>query len=292
MVSKLLYGLVQMLFMIVIITAQCNIVFADGTPDNSSYYDSNPKRGYWWYEDPESVKHNKEKKKEELTLSQYTPQELWNMHPDKFKELLDAFLKQAVQSPTEQHVRDYYVLQDIARRKALAFANVAAYVWQKYPELNLEKDNPVAIPGRVSKARLELNEVRNTIMEAKDDFALIYFYSPDCEFCQVQSQILKYFTDKYHWQIKEVDINRRPDLAVRFNVETVPVLLLVYRHSQDYLPVSVGVVAMNQIEERLYRGIRLFRGETTPENWSLHNFQKNGGFDVRNINLPDAKYSE
>ena len=214
------------------------------------------------------------------------------MHPDRLKELLNKFLKQAVQSPTEQHVRDYYVLQDIARRKALAFANVAAYVWQKYPELNVEKDNPIAIPGRVAKARLELNEVRNTIMDAKDDFALIYFYSPDCELCQMQSQILKYFTDRYDWQVKGIDINKRPDLAVRFNVETVPVLLLVYRHSQDYLPVSVGVVAMNQIEERLYRGIRLFRGETTPENWSLYEFQKKGGFDVRNINFPDAKYSE
>jgi conjugal transfer pilus assembly protein TraF len=35
------------------------------------------------------------------------------------------------------------------------------------------------------------------------------------------------------------------------------------------------------MEERLYRGIRLLKGETTPENWSLYEFQKGQGFDVK-----------
>ena len=65
------------------------------------------------------------------------------------------FQKKAVMSPTEANVREYYSIQDIARRKSLAFANVTAAVMQKHPELSLAKDYPTATPGRSALTRLE-----------------------------------------------------------------------------------------------------------------------------------------
>jgi conjugal transfer pilus assembly protein TraF len=64
-------------------------------------------------------------------------------------------------------------------------------------------------------------------------------------------------------------------------VETVPALILIYKGSKEHIPVSVGVASLSDIEERLYRGIRLLKGETTPENWSLYEFQRGQGFDTK-----------
>ena len=153
-----------------------------GNGGSVPYYDES-KHGWWWYEkEPE-----KEKEKEEQattgpkrlpSLKDYTMEEIWNMHPDEFEPLLREFLRKAVQSPTEENVREYYVLTDIARRKSLAFTNVAAFVWQKYPELSTAKDYPVAAPGRNAFARQALWEVEHTILSARSDFALLYFHSP------------------------------------------------------------------------------------------------------------------
>ena len=70
-----------------------------------------------------------------------------DMHPDDFQALLTDFQKKAVWRPTPENVEEYYYVQDIARRKALAFTNVAEYVMQKDPELSLSKDYPTVVPG-------------------------------------------------------------------------------------------------------------------------------------------------
>ena len=140
------------------------------------------KRGWWWYEKP-PVKPEKKKAPVQKTpfvpsLKDYTMQQLWDMHPDQFRPLLKAFLEKAVQDPTVENVKEYYTVLDIARRKALAFTNVAAYVWQKYPDLSTAKDYPVAAPGQNAMHREQYGEIDSTIENARNDFALLYFYQP------------------------------------------------------------------------------------------------------------------
>ena len=114
------------------------------------------------------------------TLGDYAPDALWNMHPDDFQALLMDFQKKAVMAPTEANVREYYFIQDIARRKSLAFANVTATVMQKYPELSVAKDYPVTTPGRNALPRQEHHEIARERKDPEADYGLIYFYSPAC----------------------------------------------------------------------------------------------------------------
>jgi conjugal transfer pilus assembly protein TraF len=276
-----------------LVSAYAEQEFQEGKP----YY-SDIKRGWWWYEKaPEKEKKvetptlqgERESEKPEKrilpSLKDYTYGQLWNMHPDDFQPLLMDFQKKAVMSPTEENVREYYVIQDIARRKSLAFANVASYVVQKYPELYVGKDYPVATPGRNSLVRQQLEEVESVIRNGEDDFALLYFYSPTCPYCTEQEEILLYFMKKYNWQIKRIDINENPQLEQRFGITITPSLLLIYKGSQDYIPVSSGVASMAEIEEKIYRGMRLLNGEITPEEYSLYEFQRGGSFDVKSPSI-------
>jgi len=258
-------------------------------PEQKKYYDD-LKRGWYWYEKaPEKPKETKEEKegKEEKTLTRklpslkdYTTGELWNMHPDDFRKLLDDFHKKAVMKPTEENMYEYLVVYDIARRKALAVTNVQMAMMQKHPELNAGSDYPVAAPGRSAYIRETGREITDRIAGGRHDYGLVYFYADDCGYCTEQGNILKYFIDRYGWETKKINVNESPRVASRFNVGNVPSLMLIYKGSDDYFPVSAGVVSLNDMEEKIYRGMRLLAGETAMEDYSIYDFQRGGAFDT------------
>ncbi|ORJ61308.1 conjugal transfer protein TraF [Geothermobacter hydrogeniphilus] len=241
-------------------------------------YQEPPRRGYWWYETPPTKTEKKEE--EPPPLPNYTVQQMMEMDPDMLKDYAEAVTKEAIRLPTEENVRRHYLVQDIIRRKARAFTNVSELVWQKYPELTTAKDNPLTTPGRNAMTRAQIEERRQKLSQAREEFALLYFRSYSCAFCQAQDQILPLVTSRLGWQVKPIDIQANPALADRLGVETTPTLILIHKGSQDFFPVTTGVASVMEIESHLFRAIRLMRGEISPENFNLYDFQKGGGYDV------------
>ncbi|MDD2468585.1 MAG: conjugal transfer protein TraF, partial [Desulfobulbus sp.] len=203
----------------------------------TSFYQES-KHGWFWYEDPASVVEEEREipvtepkavpLSREVSLANYSTETLWNMHPDEFQQLLNGLQKKAVQYPTEQNILEYLSIQDIARRKALAYANATQFVTQKRADLfNINQVYPTSSPGAVARVQMQQEEIAGTIRENRDDHALLFFVAPGCGFCEKQAQILAYFVDKYGWQVKPVDIEREPNIALRFNITTTPTLLLI-----------------------------------------------------------------
>ena len=260
---------------------------------SASYYNDSAK-GWWWYQkEPEKQAGNPEKKKKTSnrvpSLKDYTYDQIWEMHPDQFQEFAEALKKKAVQKPSEENVKEYFEVQEIARKKALAFSNVAQFVWQKYPELTTKKDYPITTPGNLARIA-QINEERQRILrDNREDFALIYFQRPDCSYCNEQSRILDWFTNETGWTVKRVNISENPSMAAKFSVEITPTLILIQKGNQDYLPVSAGVISADEIEDKAYRAVRLLKGEISPEEYTLYEFQKGGGFDVKKRRLQDKE---
>ena len=63
-------------------------------------------------------------------------------------------------------------------------------------------------------------------------------------------------------------------------MDTTPSLILIKKGNEGFIPISAGVMTLEDIEERLYRGIKFLDGQTTPQNWSLYDFQKGQGYDT------------
>ncbi len=248
------------------------------------YYDR-AKEGWFWYHDPAPETEKEEEKPETHTarrvpkMEDYTIDDLWNMAPDDFKALSEEFLKKAVQSPTEANVVDYITMQDIARRKAATYASVVGYVTQKYSSFDMNSVFPTNTPGSIAMTRTQNKEIESTILQAKDNFAILFFTQQGCEFCDKQRNILRFFNDKYHWAIKELDINDRAEVAARFNIATTPSMLLISRGKDDYIPVAVGVESLDAIEAKLFRGVRLLNGDIKPEEYNTYDYQKGSLFD-------------
>lgn len=249
-------------------------------PASQNPASADPKIGWYWYEAKPQKKDPENQERTLPSLSEYPLQKLWDMHPDDFQGLLKGIHKKAVMTLKEDDVRDYLIIQDIARRKAHAYTNVHAMTVQKYPRLSLEADYPTVAPGRNSKIRQQMKEVKAKIDQSPSDFALIYFYSPTCHFCDEQKKILQLFQAKHPWNIKQINITRHQDLAEKLSVRAVPYLILISKKSKETMPISTGVISVSELEKRLHRGIRLLNKETDATSYSLYEFQEGGGFDA------------
>ncbi len=259
----------------------------------TSFYQES-KHGWFWYEDPAPLVEEereipvKEPKasplSREVSLAHYSTETLWNMHPDDFQQLLNGLQKKAVQYPTEQNILEYLSIQDIARRKALAYANATQYVTQKRADLfNINQVYPTSSPGAVARVQMQQEEIAGTIRDAKDDHALLFFVAAGCGFCEKQAQILAYFVDKYGWQVKPVDMEHEANLALRFNITTTPTLLLIRKDRETSMRIATGVATLPEIERNLYQAIRSMRGDTSMESFTTYEFQKGSALDPTSI---------
>ena len=262
--------------------------------ESQLFYKNSGKEGWWWYKDYVKEQKKEEKKKQQTEqakqepkqepkteikpLQEYSFQELMQMHPEELKKIYEHYLNLAVQKPTEENVYNFYNIQDVVRKKSLAFANVSGYVWQKYPELSTEKDVPIVGPGITQKARLTMQEIQSYVRSVNQDFGLIVFVAPGCHYCETQLGILKY-AERDGVYVKVVDIAQNLVAKAKFGIETTPTIILVDKNSGQYMPISSGVVSLEDIYIRIEKAMRVLRGEK-PEHYGIYEYQKGGGLDV------------
>ncbi|PKN69021.1 MAG: conjugal transfer protein TraF [Deltaproteobacteria bacterium HGW-Deltaproteobacteria-12] len=265
------------------------LVIAD---DDGVMFYKERKTGWWWYQDPKQESKNSEDEKLTLKPIKVVPsiaaipdELLWNLHPDQFQELLLAMQKKAVQNPTERAMADYTRMLDMARRKSVVFANASMLYVQQHPEYDVAAADPITTPGRVATTKQTTKAIEDKIKWAVGSYGLIYFYSQECQYCEAQTPILKYFAEKYNWEIQPYDTKIDTKVAQTFNVTVTPTILIVGRKNGEYLIVSSGVVSLPDMEERIYRGVRLLEGETNVENYSTYDYQKGGVLDPPSIFL-------
>lgn len=269
---------------------------AEEVPSPEPAFYKTAKEGWFWYHDlppgvpEESDSHNKstitreagpkEFEKKNPSMDKYTIKEIWNLHPDEFQGLLNGVQKKAVQTPNEKNILEYLIMQDVARRKALAYANATKFVTQKYSDkFNINQVYPTTTPGISARVQEQQKEISGTILAARENHALLFFVGQGCGFCDKQAAILTYFVEKYGWQIKPIDIGRHSTLAARFNIATTPTLVLIKNGTEQSMPISVGVVALSEMERKLYQAIRYMGGETNIDTFQTYDYQKGGALD-------------
>ena len=277
-----------MLALLILLTTAANSSASDAI--NPTFYQTS-RQGWFWYHDPLPQEEQpaeptpaKPEKSRTVSLEALTIDDLWTMHPDDFQALLNDAQKQAVQFPSEQKVLEYLTLQDVARRKALAYTHTVSYVTQKHPKLfGMNQVYPTAGPGVNARVQMQRGEIETTLREARQDHALLFFTDRRCGYCDKQQQILGYFLEKFGWQVKAIDVAREPTLAARFNIASTPTLILIKRDDPQWMPVATGVIALSELERKLFRTIRSLKGSTTGEDFLLYDFEEKSALDPRAI---------
>lgn len=249
----------------------------------SSVAISESEKGYFWYEEQEKIN-----KKEETEISKfqksapvhYTQDELMKMHPDFIAEILDEHHKYAIQTLKEEDYKNYMLVLDVARKKAAAATSLHSIAILNNPELNPNSQYPITNSGRTSKKRETELAIVNRLRSESSSYAIGFFISPTCGYCKDQLPSLKLFQDKTGWNVSQVDITERPDLAERFDITSTPQLVLIKRNSDLWKKVAIGVESLPKIEQNTYKTIRLIEGEITPSQFNTLETQDDGFFDT------------
>lgn len=238
------------------------------------------KRGYWFYDKPKEVEEKKAEPSPVTPLAAPPKEDdLLKMHPTQVSKLIEEYRQYALFTMEPEQVRWYFELQDFARRRSRAFMNVTELVMLNNPQLNMNAEYPTNVPG--SNARVARREatIQQRLSRERGKVALIMLSSQACGFCEAQRGTLKFFQQKHGWEVREVDIQQRPDMVTRFGTSSTPTTFIIFRDTGNWMPVAVGVESVPRIEENAYRAIRMINGETTPEQFTMQEHEDGGLLD-------------
>jgi len=234
------------------------------------------KRGWYWYAEIKKT----EQLEERMELPPPPPlSDIMQMHPDDIAGLIDNYHKQFVWRPTEENAVNYLTIQDAARRKSLAVSAVQQIAIKTHPEYDASKDYPLNNVGNTTYLSNRKSEIEQRLWSENQNYGFIYFSQRSCPYCPTQTDILNLYSEKYGWQIKQIDIDERLDLATRFNITYAPAILLIKRDSPLWQPVSTGLATLPQLEESAYRSIRLLNNEIDPSQYFMLETDHGNAFD-------------
>lgn len=248
--------------------------------------DDDNNKGYFWYKEPPKEQGEEENEKTDLSQFQksepkhYTQEEMMKMHPDFLAVILDEHHKYAIQTLEEKDYVNYMYVLDTARRKAAAATSLHGLAILDNPDLNPNSDYPLTNASRTSKNRVNEKLINSRLRSESSSYALGFFVSETCNYCKDQMPAIRLFQDKTGWNITNIDINKRPDLAERFQVSSTPQIVLIKRNSDLWKKVAIGVESLPKIEQNTYKTIRLIEGEITASQFNTIESQDGGYFDT------------
>jgi len=185
---------------------------------------------------------------------------------ETFKKELDEKMKIAVWNPTDENMYDYMEMQVVMLNKSEAFANnFEKTVWQN-PELNYQVEHPtnkLALQHYRAETR---NSHQRHMKTVKDRYGFYYFYAGGCGACQIFSPLLSGFADVHDLTIMAISMDGAPNddfedwfpdngisKRVGFDQAVTPALLLFDTQTGDTVPISFGVVTIDELEKRIFK---------------------------------------
>lgn len=227
-------------------TFLCTFMNIEGLQAEPPFYQDHA-RGWYWYEDPESLEPGLEAGLEtglEAVLeprveprvepglredpkqksgdpakppSSFSPQPQPQPSPKTAVERLKdvqvhlAELKaKAILEPTSQNVKSYQDMQMKVMNQSQEFSR--AWVMNVFmnPSLDENIKNPSAQSARFVVYENDRKRTESIIHTLKDTYGLFYFYSGSCAYCRAFSPIVKLFSDKYGWSVMAISLDGSP----------------------------------------------------------------------------------
>lgn len=235
------------------------------------------KQGYWFYQDPPKEEETPEAEKE--LPPPPSEDALLKMLPKEVEKVIEDYRQHALMTMKPEHVQWYYKMQDFARRRAVAFANVTELVMLQNPDLNMNTVYPTNPQGSTVRTSQRQNAVEQRLAAERGTAALVLLTSRGCGFCEAQRGTLRYFQQRHGWDVREFDINDNPQMVAKFSTNYTPTTIVIFRGTQEWMPVAVGVETVAKVEESVYRAVRMMRGETQAAQFTLPDYQHGSALD-------------
>jgi conjugal transfer pilus assembly protein TraF len=221
---------------------------------DSSYFDDR-ERGWHWYEKQPQPE---EEKPDSPMVSPSSPLERLK----QYREKLETTKAEAVLNPTPQNVLNYQRLQYELMEKSNLFADVWMRNVYAHPEIDHTRKSPVSQKARHIYLREQEEGRGRKIAALSKKYGLFLFFKNNCPYCDAFGPIVKRFSVKYGWEVLAVsefgeknalfERNVRDNgLAEAWKVKTYPSLFAVCPRTGHVIPVAVGMISVEEMEERI-----------------------------------------
>ena len=241
--------------------------------EDASWWESNiwqnPERGFNWYppDPPPAPKPEPLKKEEKATSKKDEPKDIKKMKSvADIKAEVVRLRDIAIIEPSEKNIYAYLNANQFVMDKSSKFTDMwRRVVWQN-PEIDYNNRSPQANFAQVAMKERKNQESDALMDQLAKSHGVVFFFRSDCDFCHMQAPILKMLNKNYGIEVLPVSLDGRgirefpqfkPDngisqvLSRGRGIETVPAMYLVSRDQKQIIPFGTGVLAMDEIVERI-----------------------------------------
>ncbi len=224
-----------------------------------------PERGFYWYPPDRPAKPEKEAKEEDKTAPKKTVYEMTSSEEvnKELKRLLDV----AIFNPTEGNLYEYQKAKAWVLEKAAVFTDVGRRVVWQNPDIDYNAKQPLATFGRFAMTEQRDSRRTETLAALSKNHGIIFFYRSDCPYCHKQAPVLAELKKRHGIDILAISMDggpipgfpdAKPDNGIANYVSggegiaTVPSTFLVSNDKKTIVPLGSGVLAMEEIVDRIY----------------------------------------
>ena len=184
---------------------------------------------------------------------------------EAMRRALEESRAAAILEPTPDNVSTYLYLQQESLQRAATFSDVFRRVVWSTPELDYTLTRPVGALSKQLWSDERRSAQENVLANLGERYGLIYLGDAGCAGCRVFGPLLRAFAlrhgldvlavsltgeDLEGWPEAVPDNGRAAELGLQG--APVPALVLFDTETGQVLPVSFGVIAEDQLAERIY----------------------------------------
>ena len=202
----------------------------------------------------------KEVQEDENTL-ELTPE-------DKLKEIQEELQRRkvrAVMNPTEENVESYIKYQNEQTKRSAIFSRVWRRVQWKSPELDYKVKHPSTTEGLSVEKEENKKKRAMAMLELGKRYGIFYFYRGEDAYSKTFSRIIRMFVRHNKLEMRAVSLDGVIDKEFKNNVMDkgqieklgvrnikVPAVMLFDTKTSQLIPVSTGMIGVEELEERMY----------------------------------------
>jgi len=173
----------------------------------------------------------------------------------------------AIMQPSDANMKAYLEANTLILAKSAMFADM----WKRTVWTNPEFDFNAVQPA----ANFALNDLKNARTSNKaawlrtlaKDFGVVFLFRSDCPYCKLQAPVLQMLSNSYGVEVLAVSLDGGPidgfpnakhdngisrRLTRGQGITMVPALYLVARETSDSVLIGTGVLAADEIIERIH----------------------------------------
>ena len=190
------------------------------------------------------------------------------------RQRLEEARAEAILDPTPEKVATYLELQRAALQRAATFSDAFRRTVWATPALDYTLTRPVGALAKRLWSDGRRGEVADALAGLADRYGLIYLGHPDCGGCRVFGPLLRAFAMRHGLDVLAISMNGRPlegwpeavpdnGRAARLGLDgtPVPAVVLFDTATKRAIPVGFGVLAEDQLAERIFVLTQLETGD-------------------------------